>query len=770
MKVLINGQDYSGWLDGSHRLSVVRKLNEPSVCKAWLCLPAGGAVAAPVRGQAVCVQGDDGTLYFTGYLAAGAVPEYAGMGMEGPRYRLSIEAVSDEVLMDQSGMMPSKGTACMSAGALMAALVTHSGQSGLGTQGLTLNAPISWFAAEPGAPWSKSAGEVAAQARAAYRALAGTLSLTQIPVCVHALSEADGSLSLADLALAGPSRRLLANDVTVCGEEEPAAYVTELFAGDGSTKEFELGATPYGPQVSRSVLIHEEFDEPTVNLQVWTNSGTSYLKAGTDGLLMQGGSGRDGDALLAWIDPAEMGGTLLLEAQGVALNAGSAGIVAGLYSGLNTMAGCVAGFQVTAQAGTGAVQLQPVVLGVATGAVFNVQTAHQYTLRVRVHCAEQERMQAVYRTAGDGAPIAPGGAAVAAAGNVQFDVQEFVNGVAGMPVVLYDGAIASLPGACQVVAASSVTLNGSMRGIELTNIGSGWVVSTPVNGGSFTRRQGSVAQGGECHVSRAGKLTFYAGSVPAAGEQLTVSYRATKRAVGRAVNAASQQALAQAGLPAVAAWTGSVTNPAARSSADCRNAAQALAAAAGGVNALWRGTYKTTSVSLGADVWPGDALALSAPSAGLNTQVVVRAVTLSYAASVPDMVGYAIEFANDWVEDLGIKTSATVPESAWLPAPVAPSYLANLNGLTVTAVNGSTVTVNAGVAAPAGGGFEVRRRDYAFAPGQDADLVLRGTLGNLTWSRQSGNDRFYVRMYDGATPPNYSEFSAALFVNLPLGA
>jgi len=25
-------------------------------------------------------------------------------------------------------------------------------------------------------------------------------------------------------------------------------------------------------------------------------------------------------------------------------------------------------------------------------------------------------------------------------------------------------------------------------------------------------------------------------------------------------------------------------------------------------------------------------------------------------------------------------------------------------------------------------------------------------------------------MYDGATPPNYSEFSTALFINLPLGS
>jgi hypothetical protein len=37
------------------------------------------------------------------------------------------------------------------------------------------------------------------------------------------------------------------------------------------------------------------------------------------------------------------------------------------------------------------------------------------------------------------------------------------------------------------------------------------------------------------------------------------------------------------------------------------------------------------------------------------------------------------------------------------------------------------------------------------------------------FARDTANDRFYIRMYDGSTPPNYSEFSTALFINLPLG-
>jgi hypothetical protein len=175
-------------------------------------------------------------------------------------------------------------------------------------------------------------------------------------------------------------------------------------------------------------------------------------------------------------------------------------------------------------------------------------------------------------------------------------------------------------------------------------------------------------------------------------------------------------------------------------------------------------------MSFATDVWPGDALLLNAPSTNLNAQVVVRSVALSYKASYPDLVEYAVRFANDWADDLAIKTSTSVPADAWLPAPIAPTVLANLNGLTVTALNGSTVTINAGVTPPTGGGFEIRRRDFCFMPGEDPDLVMRTTQPSMTFSRISANDQFYVRMYDGSTPPNYSEFSTALFVNLPLGS
>ena len=57
------------------------------------------------------------------------------------------------------------------------------------------------------------------------------------------------------------SNARLANDVTVCGEHEPVAYVTEYFLGDGVTTQFYLAADPYFPPSSKSTIIRELFNE-----------------------------------------------------------------------------------------------------------------------------------------------------------------------------------------------------------------------------------------------------------------------------------------------------------------------------------------------------------------------------------------------------------------------------------------------------------------------------------------------------------------------------
>ncbi len=163
---------------------------------------------------------------------------------------------------------------------------------------------MSNFVPDPGAPWSKSAGQVASQARAAYRAVNGALTLIAVPSTVHPLNETDGSLNLANLTFTASVKRALANDVTVCGEHEPVAYVTEYFLGDGVTTQFYLAADPYFPAASKSTIIRELFNESAIDSRVWGNPGGQWLsfarrrRAGDEG-----GNGIDGETLLTWLDP-----------------------------------------------------------------------------------------------------------------------------------------------------------------------------------------------------------------------------------------------------------------------------------------------------------------------------------------------------------------------------------------------------------------------------------------------------------------------------------
>ena len=765
MKLTLQGQDITAALDAAQPLIIERKLNQPAICRFTLLLSGPSAPAVPARNQSVTVSGDDNTLYFTGYVATAPMPAYAGGALQGACYRYAVEAISDELLLDQLPATTSKSVGGQTAGTLMSSLVAHAGSTQIGTQSLTLASPVAHFAPAPGASFSTNAAQLAAQVRAAYRAHNGALTLSAIPAATHTFSEADGTLSLDHLSLHSSPTRQLANDITVCGQHETAAYITEYFLGDGATTQFNLSADPFFPPTAQAILISDQFDGPSIDFTRWSHSDASgYFAVNVGGLNFKCGNGIDGQTVLSWIDPVEMGGTLLLEASGLTLANASTGVLAAFSSGLAGITDCIAGFQARAQQGTGAVTLQPIVLGCASGSAYSLDPASQYTLRLRIHSPEQQRTQATYYAAGDQGLIATGGQSVLSAARLQFEIQPFVNGVAAMPVTLYDGTIASLPAACTVVAASSLNLQGSLRALRLTNLGSGWVVSTPSGSGAYTRRIGPSTQAAECQIERTGKLVFYSGFAPAAGEQVAISYRTIARAVGRAVNSASQQ------TSGPSAWIGTVTQPAPRSSADCRHAASALAQAAARPAALLTGIYNTTQLALSADIWPGDALQLTAPSAALDVQVVVRAVRLTCSASVPGLVHYEIAFANDWADDLAIKTSSTAPGDAWLPAPIASTPLSNLTALTVTDLSGSTVTVNTGTAPPTGGGFEVRGRDDCFQPGEDPDLLLRGSQQTLTFSRTSAHDRFYIRMYDGATPPNYSEFSAALFINLPLGS
>ena len=765
--------DYSAALDASSPLKIERTLNAPSRCQGLLVL---NGLTMPVRRGRVIVVAGNGMLLFTGYLATEAVQEYAGSGLAGPVYRTAFNAISDEWLLDRQAFLLGGAALNANSGIIFSTLANQVDGALFTTAGVQSGRAIGVFTPELGAAWSANAGALASSSYEAYRAVGGALTLAPAGSITHNLSDGDGTLQIAALKLT--SVKELANDVTVTGAIEPAAFVTEVFLGDGTTTVFDLGNDPFVPThtANTKYLVNDSFSAGVFDPAVWkVIDPGAHLGFSTAGLALTGGNDFDGQTTLTAIQQIEMGGTLVIEAGSLQLGGASDGVVCGLFEGATSRASCFAGYNVRQSGGT--TVATPFLNGVEIGASLTMLPGHSYTLRIRLHCAEVQRVLQAYYAMVEGAVEAFGGGGIDAPMQVVFEYVDLGLASNTPATILYDsassGPIASTPVSCTFVAVDSVQLFGSMGYCRVTQTGSGWVTSTLPSGQTFTRLIGAAGEGVDCRVSGSanstGTVTFFAGRVPVPGEMVMVTYRARQRAVARLEDPASIAQESAGNAPGSAAWLGKVLKPVARSSVDCESAAAAILSFASSRAAAVAGTYVMLNPQLSADIWPGDVLALN--TNGQAVSVVVRSVAIADMAATPETLTYRISFANDWAESLGIRLSEAVAVDALLPltASIGPAaVLATLLQMTVVSASETALQLDAGTAPPPGGGFEVRRRDGDFGLYVDQDLVLRSPVRSFSIPREAQVERYFVRMYDASTPPVYSRFSSAVFTNIPV--
>jgi hypothetical protein len=758
--------DYSPVVVTNAKFRIERQLNGPSLC-GFTVAPAASSLPVPARNGRVLVSDDSGILLFTGYIPTEPALELLGQNSQGAAYQAYVSAVSDEVLLSRLPIPQSQAAYAQATNQILQALNAELASVAIAFSIAESNGQIGEFQPDAGLTWSENAGALAAMARSAYRALNGQVTMAPVGSVVHTLSEASGTLSLTQLTAS--LVKTLANDVTVCGPSEPSAYVTEFFEGDGTTVLFNLTEAPYFPPAAKTKPLIDLFQGPTINPQIWGASDPgSRLSITAAGLTCTGGDGILGDTLVSTVNQLELGGSLVFEAGGVLFGSITQGILNGLYNGYFNAADCLAGFQINQVSGT--TTITPLVEGVVSGSTFTPIAGHMYTLRLRIAANEMQRVLQAYNSIDNTGTHTYGGTLLASAMNVMLEVQDTTGGIASTPVILYSGSISSAPGICTLAVLNSASLQCSVASMEISQQGPVWVESTPPGGSTIVRRMGTTAQGADCRLERTGRVHFYTTSIPQIGEVVAVSYRTIHRSVARLANAASIAEESLGGqIPGTAAWIGTVTSPAARSSADCENAATAILDLATNRAAAWKGSYTGWNLETQSDVWPGDVLAIDATSANLNAILVVRSVVIDLSCTFPGLVKYVVGFANDWADALAIKTSSTVPADVWLPQqPEAVLPLADLQNLAITSVTGSAIEISANATPPTGGGFEVRRRDWAFGPGTNSDLVLRSPVASFSIPREAVIEQYYVRMYDASTPPNYSRFSSAVFVNLPL--
>ena len=366
--------DYSAAISGDVPFRIERVLNQPSRCTGSLLfggnfMPgADPGLALPARHARVVVSSQAGAVPFTGYLATEPQQVPAGTGIGGPVYRAAFTAISDEWLLDkQATVLTASGFAADGA-TLLGALAQRTAAGTLSSP-LGTTQPVGVFTPQPGVSFSTAAASIAAASYAGYRAVNGALALQPIGAATHTVDldhPAPGE-AIQPASLRTAMVRELANDVTLTGELEPAAYVTELFSGDGSTNTFRLSSSPFHP--SSPTLLAESFDGADLNPQRWvlTDSG-SHIALGSGGLALSGGTGSDGQTTLTAVTQVELGGTLVLEADGVQLTAPSAGILTGLYSDGVQQSSCIAGWSVVQSGGN--TVLQPLIAGDTAGSSY----------------------------------------------------------------------------------------------------------------------------------------------------------------------------------------------------------------------------------------------------------------------------------------------------------------------------------------------------------------------------------------------------------------
>jgi hypothetical protein len=413
---------------------------------------------------------------------------------------------------------------------------------------------------------------------------------------------------------------------------------------------------------------------------------------------------------------------------------------------------------------------------------------HRYVLTTYLYSREVYRSQETYHSSIHPAGSGWGGAALPADVRFVLELQDIdpsnPASMVAAATALYDDVVVNAPGFCTYALVNAANMQCSVAYTYAARISLA-EVRTALSGTTYntfgdvsftTQIVGSVSAGAECEISSSTTLDFFPAYVPPLNTLIVVSYRGYGRAMAEVANAASVASLASGADNGRRGTVRTMKVPSARTQADCENAALAILDDASG--SAWSGTYETWSDFLpggAADIFPGDALNLNVPSRGAEFSAIVRKVTIDVADPADDRGMYTIEFANDLAQPLAYQDSAsetTIPLEDMPPAQtttqVGSYYLSNLIDAEITQVSATTVSVDAGLAPANGGGIEVRAHDYGWGVSNDRNLLGRFSTQTFTLPRFASTQNYFLRQYDASSPPRYSRYSAALYVDYPV--
>jgi hypothetical protein len=584
----------------------------------------------------------------------------------------------------------------------------------------------------------------------------------------HTISESDAHFSPDALKLVSPAKLL--NDVIVIGRTEPREHVKNYFIGDNFTLNFNLSHTPFTRRAR--TFVEEEFRGSALDPLRWIETDPANVISVSGGkLVVNGGTGADGQTRVTFVEQMEIGGALILNHGEVQFTGASEGYFGGLYTGAVMAANCFAGFRVVPSGSQAAIRA--FINAITQPAVVTSVAGRRYALTTRIFAVEPYRMSQPFHSSVRPAGNPRGGVTNTSLARVICEVHEIDPAnpatLQTPSVILYDQVIAA-PAFCTYALVNATNVACSINFTRLVRAIECEVRTTAPSQSSRSRLVGTIAEGCECLIAPNNQLQFFSQHVPASNETIVVRYRNRGRSIARVRDAASIAANVRPGDDGVRAGVRRVVEPSPRTSLDCENAAAALLDDS--VQPAWGGSYECWNTFLpngaASDPLPGDAVSVSVPSRAANFSAILREVEIACEDLNEDHSRYTLHFANEAAEPFAMAFDDGVTREELEAVTPGTAYIADLPDAEVTAITSTTVTINAGVAPPGGGGFEVRRTDFGWGAENERNLVGHFTTQSFTVPRLSRVQTYHLRQYDASSPRKYSRYSTVLHVDYPL--
>ncbi len=749
-------RDYTALLDAERPPKIVRKLNQPPVLTAWLA--CRGVAISAATGSRVRLYRDTGELWFSGYLNDALQAAVVGMAMGSAVLRMALNASGEMIALDREVLSERAAMGGLTAGEAVSSL-TREANGAFDVSAVQDVAMSGNCTVETGELWSAASEQLANNARAALTVENRAVSMAPVGAVSRTLSDKDPGFSPESLKIAVGAP--VVNDVTVVGGTEPAMYVRDCFTATGKQQAFAMSRRPFKMQTA--VQVEDDFHGAGLDASKWCSDFPAPLS------FTQSGVQCAGPVALRYRDRLEMGGLIILEQTGIHYTGGQ-GVVGGLFSGGFAFNYCIAGVLLNGG------QVQPIIDGVVNAPVKQLSANKRYEFRTLIFHPEPIRAGQVYSSSVRNGANARSSQVWFGTTHVVLTMRELdpadASTMSTPQVVLYDGTLEDVPAYADYLPMWGLNLTCTLGHASATNEGAVWVQSAAPGQPWRTRLIGDISSGAECFFTSTPELHFSSSAQPVANEQIEVFYRARGLACGRVTDSRSVQAMQNSEDNGVRAMVAHVGSPAPRTSLDCEQAARALLDDL--TKARYSGEYQCWIGALpegASDVQPGELWNISSTSLDMTCAVIVRDVEIDFQDLTDKHAQVNLRFANDAAEPFALRFGRTkrnalisvVSSDQQEDISVRPSGLPDAR---VASWGTTALTIDAGSAPLPGGGFEVRvEGDWGWGLAVDRNLVGRFASRTFTLPRTTAAQEFYLRQFDGSSPPKYSTYTSVLHLD-----